>query len=173
MWFFSNIANILLFLLIIATVVAPTLIYAYQRHKIPKLGIGSYFKINEQMTTGPPRTVYYLKVVNTNDKSEGRVESCAGNIIFGERTYRTIWEDNRARHHSFGKEASLKLFDIYNNELNFTHAISERGLDVVPGLPIADNLREDIIVELEAAKGRCPSPHTETIEYIVNNAKYL
>jgi hypothetical protein len=175
-WFLSNLGNILLLLLIIATVVAPTLIYVFERRRIPKLAFNGYFKVEETALLGPAeRTtiIYYVMVTNINNKSEGRIEACAGNITCNNRIYRTIWEANRARHYSFGKEALLKLFHIKNNQIKFTNMIGENGLDVTPDFMYAEYVHNNITIELESARGHCPKPLTESIENIVRNSDKL
>jgi hypothetical protein len=172
-WFFSNLGNILLFLLIIATVVAPTLIYILDRRRLPKLAFKESLKLDEYVVDETKVIGYYVRVININNKSEGRIESCAGNIRFDNRIYRTIWEANRARHYSFGKEALLKLFHIKNNQIKFTNTIGENGLDVTPDFVYTEYVHKNITAELESARGHCPKPLTESIENIINNSVYL
>jgi hypothetical protein len=49
-WYYSDLPNVLLLLLILATVVGPVLIYLHKRSKIPRLAFDGYFKTDEQMT---------------------------------------------------------------------------------------------------------------------------
>jgi len=147
-----------------------------EEEKLPSLLFDGYFKTDEPRLRGQVESVkisYYIRIINKNKKSEGLVEACAGNIGFRDSIYRTIWEDNRRRTHSFGRQASLKLFDVYNNQLRFTHAIGETGLDVTPDFPYANTLSENITLELESVRGQCPKPHNEKIEYIIKNARYF
>ncbi len=147
-----------------------------EEERLPSLVFEGYFKSDEPQLRGQVESTkisYYIRIINKNKKSEGLVESCAGNIGFGDSIYRTIWEDNRQRHYCFGKQASLKLFNVYNNRLNFTHAIGETGLDVTRDFEYATILRENITVELESARGQCPKPHSENIVNIIKNAKYF
>jgi hypothetical protein len=143
--------------------------------KMPNLEFGKYFKIDEpprsQSTHVSAWTVYYVKVINNNKKSEGLIESCAGYIRFRDGLYRTIWEDNSIRHFSFGKEASLRLFHIQDNVLKFYHVVGENMLNVTPDFPYADIQEENIIIELEAARGHCPQLHSEKIKDIMKKAK--
>jgi hypothetical protein len=119
------------------------------------------------------KTVYYIRIKNENKKSEGLVESCAGDVIFRNRTYRTIWDDNQMRHYSFGKEGSLKLFDIYKDVLKFTHLRRENMSYVTPDFEYADIQEESITIELEAARGHCPSAYSEKIKDIIEKAIVL
>ncbi len=174
-WYYTDLPNILL-LLIIATVVAPTIIYVLKRRRIPRIEFDGYFVRQQRLMTGNIQnvnTTYFVRVSNRNNKSEGRIESCAGNIRFRNMIYRTIWDDNRRRHYSFGSMALLKLFEVHDNNLKFTHAIGETGLDVTPDFSYADNIGESISLELESARGRCPSLHTDSIRHITETANQI
>jgi hypothetical protein len=94
--------------------------------------------------------------VNGTKISARKKDFRAWNLIdigFGDSTNRT--EDIGLD----ATQASLKLFHVNNNTLNFTNAIGETGLDVTPDFPYANTLREKITLVLESARGHCPSPH--------------
>jgi hypothetical protein len=122
-WYYQDLSNILLLLLILATVVGPVLIYLLNRSKIPKLAFDKYFKKDslEVVTTGTLNsTTFFIKIINVNKRSEGKVEGCTGFISIGDKTYRTGWQDGYEVG-TFGKEAFLSLFYIDNdqNTINF------------------------------------------------------
>jgi hypothetical protein len=149
--------------------------YLQIRFEKPSLVFDGYSKIGQPQITGSVpsvRDVFYVKVKNENEKSQGLAEDCAGNIIFRDTPYRTMWRDNRARHHSFGNEA-LKLFDIHNGILKFIQLIGEDTLDHTPDFPYTAICLEYITVKLESKKGHCPSPHSVKIEDIIKGAKPL
>jgi hypothetical protein len=112
-WFIDNIENWLLFLLIIATVLTPAVIYVHQRSKIPRLKFGEFIKVDRSYIVDSERvdvTKFFIKVINKNKRSEGNAEECYGFITLRSNPVRTVWEEFDYAGTSFGKEALLLVF---------------------------------------------------------------
>jgi hypothetical protein len=152
-------------------------VHIHKRLKIPKLSFDGYFKYDQEfISQNVPTKVtnYCVKIKDMNNKSEGKVCSCAGSLIVNDNNYRTIWMVTNERHNTFVKEAFLKLFDIdsRDNTIGFFDTIGEtnaKRFTASYGRRISDN----IMIQLESARGRCPEPLIENIEYIISNAKIL
>jgi len=150
-------------------------IYLHQRSKIPKISFDGYFKKEQAFLTSnvsTKATTYYVRI-EKNPKGEGEIESCAGSLNVNNSIYRTVWISGK-RHDNFVKEAWLKLFyvDMIDDTIGFFNTAEESNAKRSPaskGRRIGDN----ITMKLEAARGRCPQPHTENIEYIIKNAQYF
>jgi hypothetical protein len=65
----------------------------------------------------------------------------------------------------------LKLLDVHNDVLKFTHVVGETMGDVTSDFEYADIQEESIMIELEAARGHCPSAYSEKIKDIIKKAK--
>jgi len=152
-------------------------VYARQRQKIPKLSFDGYFKTEQTFLTGHDPTnvsTYCVRIEDINPKREGEIRLCAGSLTVNTEVYKTIWMFTKKRHHNFVKEAWLKLFDVdsKNETIGFSDTAEESNAKRSPasyGRRIGDN----ITMQLEAARGRCPEPHNENIEYIIKKAEYL
>jgi hypothetical protein len=151
-------------------------IYIHQRSKIPKLSFDGYFKKEQAFLTShisSKITTYYVRIENVNPKSEGEILSCAGSLTVNDTEYKTAWISDE-RDHNFVREAWLKLFDVdsKNDTIGFFDTPVETEARHKPtsyGRRIGDN----ITIQLEAARVRCPEPHNENIEYIIKNAQYF
>jgi hypothetical protein len=92
----NNTENLLLIFLIIGTVLTPIIIYNLDRGRIPKLKFSRFIKVNSSewglLFAGQNRTGFFIKVVNTNRRSEGKADECQGFVTVGNKTYRTVWE---------------------------------------------------------------------------------
>jgi hypothetical protein len=72
------------------------------------------------------------------------------------------------------KEAWLKLFDVDSKEdtIGFFDTPVETDAKRNPS-SYSRRIQDKIIMRLEAARGGCPPPHAEKIEYIIKNAEYF
>jgi hypothetical protein len=161
----------------VATVTTSIFVYIHQRRKIPILSFNGYFKTERPLVTGNVHnqvTTYCVRVEDVNPKTEGKIESCAGSIVVANDTYRTVLMFSNQRHQDFVKEAWLKLFDVNSKDetiglFNTPEELNAKRASASYGRRIGDS----ITMQLEAARGNCPKPHIENIEYIINNAQFL
>jgi hypothetical protein len=171
-WFISNIANLLLLFLIIATVVTPVIIYLLERGRIPKLKFDGFFKTesSEAGATGVVNaTKYFVKIINTNRRTEGNTGICQGFITLGNKKYTTVWEYDYAGN-SFAKEALLQVFykDKDQNTINFINY--QQSQQIKDPIPYNGIIHESITIWIECERGQCPKPITKSIENIIKNA---
>ncbi len=64
--------------------------------KIPKLEFDEFFKNDASIATNTGvynRITYFVKIMNTNRKSEGRAGSCTGFVSVSGKSYKTIWKE--------------------------------------------------------------------------------
>lgn len=168
----QNIQNWLLLFLIVATILVPMIIYLLERHRIPKLKFDGFFKTesSEAGATGVLNaTKYFVKIINTNSRSEGNAGICRGFVTLGNKKYTTVWEYGYAGN-SFGKEAMLQVFyiDKDQNTINFTNYQQSR--QIIDSKSYNDTIHDSITTWIECERGRCPKPITKSIENIIKNA---
>jgi hypothetical protein len=150
-----------------------------EREKIPVLTFDGLFKsednpivVNGSREVG--QTTFFIRVENTNKRSEGRAESCSGFLeVLGTniKNAPTVWADNEVRYFSFSRYADLRLFTLIEREtISFPSAKSERGF-AETRKSYTEYVNKDLKVELECVRGRCPTPYTKKIDDIVKQAK--
>jgi hypothetical protein len=151
--------------------------YIHQRQKIPKLSFDGYYKTDKEFITGNiPSiiTTYCVKVKDINHNSEGEIKSCAGSIVVENNSYRTVWMFDNKRHKYFVNEAWLKLFDHdrKNETIGFFGSGEESNAKRIES-SYGRRIDDKIVMKLVSARGHCPLPHIENIEYIIKNAQYF
>lgn len=152
-------------------------VYWRKRQTIPDLSFDGYFKTEETFLTGntPSKvTTYCVRIEDVNPKREGEIRSCAGSLTVSNDTFKTIWMFTKKRHHNFVKEAWLKLFDVDSKDetIGFFDTAEESNAKRSPA-SYGGRIGHCITMQLEAARGHCPEPHNEDIDYIIRNAQYL
>ena len=159
------------------TSLASVFTYIHKRQKIPKLSFDEYFKFEQPFISGNISnkvTYYCIRIKDINAKSEGQIRSCAGSLTINGSIYKTVWLTTNKRHHTFVKEACLKLFDVDSRDdtIGYFNTIDETEPNRLPGF-YGRRVSDNITIQLESARGHCPEPITVNVEYIIKNAKML
>ena len=148
-----------------------------KRQTIPKLSFDGYWKTDSLFVKGNVETKvtsYCVRIEDINPKREGQIRWCAGSVTVNDNEYKTIWMFTKKRHHDFVKEAWLKLFDVDSKDetIGLFDTAEESNAKRSPA-SYGRRIGDKITMQLEAARGRCPEPHDENIEYIIKNARYF
>lgn len=150
------------------------LVYIHKRRRIPKLSFDGYFKFDKPSGNVLNKvTTYCIRIEDTNIRSEGKVDLCAGFLTVNGSVYRTVWLNNESRH-TFAKEALLKLFEVdwSDNVIGFFNTLNKTYAETVLA-SYPERIHSNIKLGLESPKCHCPHSITVNIEDIINNAVSL
>jgi hypothetical protein len=92
--------------------VGSVIIYILEGRKKPKLEFDKFFKEDSSFVTTigvSNRTTFFVKLINTNHKTEGKADECTGILNISGKNHKTIWNNNHRRKYTFATEGILLI----------------------------------------------------------------
>ena len=168
---FTKPENLLLIILIGATVAIPLLVYYFQRRHIPKLSFDGLWK--KPLFNGKGIS-YYLKV--KRDKGEGGTQGVIGFVGHKDKELtQSQWFLSNSQETGIIKHDYLTLFHIINENEKKIIAFPENIFTDYPNpseINLVDYDKNELVVQIEAIRGRIKKRQfKKKIKDIIKNAK--